>query len=260
MGVREEASLMRIEGKVVLVTGAGGGIGRAICLRLSAEGARVAVTDLSLKNAKKVAEEICAAGGRAVGYKADVTSSTQVQNTVQKVLADFGQIDILVNNAGGSAGLLGKLSAFKDTTEAIWSWVIDLNLHGTMRFVHAVLNGMVERKSGKIINIASIAGEVGIINRVDYSAAKGGVISMTKALAMEVGAYGITVNCVSPGLISRSEGTAPSDGTFVGRNGDQNEVAALVAFLASPQADFITGVNYTIDGGRILGPRTGASK
>lgn len=245
---------MKMKGKTALITGAGGGIGRAICLRLSAEGADIAVADLKRENAEKVAEEVRAAGGRVVGYKADVTRSIEVRDTVHKVLNDFGQIDVLVNNAGGSAALLGKLSNFKDTTEDIWSWVIDLNLHGTMRFVHAVLNGMVERKSGKIINIASIAGEVGIINRVDYSAAKGGVISMTKALAMEIGAYGITVNCVSPGLISRSKGTAPSDGTFVGRNGDQNEVAALVAFLASPEADFITGVNYTIDGGRTLGP------
>ncbi len=251
---------MRIDGKVALITGAGGGIGRAICLRLSAEGAAVAVTDLSLERASTVAEEVRAAGGRAVGYKADATCSADVRDTVHKVLNDFGQIDILVNNAGGSAALLGKLSNFKDTTEEIWSWVIDLNLHGTLRFIHAVIREMVERKSGKIINIASIAGEVGIVDRVDYSAAKGGVISLTKALAMETGAYGITVNCVSPGLISRSKETAPSDGTYVGRNGDQNEVAALVAFLASSEADFITGVNYTIDGGRTLGPRTGVSK
>lgn len=245
---------MKLKDKIALVTGAGGGIGRAICLRLAAEGAIVAVSDLKRENAEKVAEEICAAGGHAAGYKADVTNSAEVKDTVRKALDDFGQIDILVNNAGGSAALLGKLSSFKDTTEDVWSWVIDLNLHGTMRFIHAVINHMIERNTGKIINIASIAAEVGIIDRVDYSAAKGGVISMTKALAMETGSYGITVNCVSPGLISRTEETAPSDGTYVGRSGDQKEVAALVAFLASPEADFITGVNYTIDGGRTLGP------
>ena len=251
---------MRLKDKIALVTGAGGGIGRAICMRLASEGACVAVTDLRLENAEKVAAEIRTAGGRAIGLKADVTRSVEVLDAVQKALHDFGRIDILVNNAGGSAALIGKLSKFKDTTEDVWSWVIDLNLHGTLRFIHAVLKDMVERKSGKIINIASIAGEVGIVDRVDYSAAKGGVISMTKALAMEIGAQGVTVNCVSPGLISRSTETAPSDGTYVGRNGDQKEVAALVAFLASPEADFITGVNYTIDGGRTLGPRTGEAK
>ena len=251
---------MKLAGKTAFITGAGGGIGRAICLRLAEEGAKVAVSDLKLENAEAVAEEIRNAGGIATSYKADVTDSSEVLDTVHKVLDDFGQIDILVNNAGGSAALLGKLANFKDTTEDVWSWVIDLNLHGTMRFIHAIINHMIKRNSGKIINIASIAAEVGIIDRVDYSAAKGGVISMTKALAMEVGAYGITVNCVSPGLISRTNETSPSDGTYVGRSGDQKEVAALVAFLASPEADFITGVNYTIDGGRILGPCTGVQK
>ena len=245
---------MKLTGKIALVTGAGGGIGRAICLRLATEGATIAVTDLKQENAEKVAAEIRAAGGNAKGYQADVTNSAEVKETVRRVLADFGRVDILVNNAGGSAGLLGKLSNFKDTTEEIWSRVIDLNLHGTMRFIHALINGMVERRSGKIINISSIAAEVGIIDRVDYSAAKGGVVSMTKALAMEVGPYGVTVNCISPGLISRTAETTPSDGTYVGRTGDQKEVAALVAFLASSEADFITGANYTIDGGRTLGP------
>lgn len=245
---------MKLSGKTAIVTGAGGGIGRAICLRLASEGARVAVTDLKSENAENVAREIRAQGGGASGYKADVTDSGEVREVAQRILADFGGIDILVNNAGGSAALIGKLNRFKDTTEAVWSWVVDLNLFGTMRFIHAVLGHMTERRSGKIINIASIAAEVGIIDRVDYSAAKAGVVAMTKALAMEVGPDGITVNSVSPGLISRGGETVPSDGTYVGRTGSPREVAALVAFLASAEADFITGVNYTIDGGRTLGP------
>lgn len=245
---------MKLSEKTAIVTGAGGGIGRAICLRLAEEGAHIAVTDLSQENAEKVAGEINDRGGNARGYKADVTNSNEVKHVVLQILTDFNHVDILVNNAGGSAGLLKKLSKFKDTTEEIWSWVIDLNLCGTMRFTHAVVSHMVERKQGKIINIASIAGEVGIVDRVDYSAAKAGVIGLTKALAMEVGPAGVTVNCVSPGMISRSENTEPSEGTYVGRTGDQKEVASLVAFLASSEADFITGMNYTIDGGRTLGP------
>lgn len=249
-----EGESMRLSGKTAVVTGAGGGIGRAICLRLARDGARVAVTDLKRENSERVAQEIRDLGGAAVGYQTDVTNAAEVTDTVRRIMDEFGHVDILVNNAGGSAALLGKLSRFKDTTEEVWSWVVNLNLFGTMRFIHAVLGQMVERRYGKIVNIASIAAEVGIIDRVDYSAAKGGVVAMTKALAMEVGSCGVTVNSVSPGLISRTGETEPSDGTYVGRNGSADEVAALVAFLASAEADFITGVNYTIDGGRTLGP------
>lgn len=245
---------MKNNTKIALVTGAGGGIGRAICLRMAKEGAHVAVTDLRLENAEKVAGEICGLGGKASAYKADVLNSEEVKAVTSRVISDLGHIDFLVNNAGGSASLIGKLNKFSETTEDVWSWVVDLNLFGTLRFIHAVLPQMIQQRFGKIINIASIAAEVGIIERVDYSAAKGGVVSMTKALAMEVAAQGITVNCVSPGLISRTGDIEPSDGTYIGRNGSPDEVAALVCFLSSSEADFITGVNYTIDGGRTLGP------
>lgn len=240
--------------KTALVTGAGGGIGRAICLRMAKEGIHVAVTDLSQENAQSVTREIYEFGGKATAYKADVLNSTEVKDVTSRIISDLGHVDILVNNAGGSASLIGKLNKFNETTEDVWSWVIDLNLFGTMRFIQAVLPRMTQQGFGKIINIASIAAEVGIIDRVDYSAAKGGVVSMTKALAMEVAAHGITVNCVSPGLISRTGIIESSDGTYVGRNGSPDEVAALVYFLSSSEADFITGVNYTIDGGRTLGP------
>lgn len=243
-----------LQGKTAVVTGAGGGIGRAICLRLAAEGATVAVTDLTLERASAVVAEIQAAGGSAGAYPLDVTRPAEVKQAFGDIAAALGPIDILVNNAGGSAALVGKLSRFKDADEETWAWVLDLNLHGTMRCIQAVLGQMIERRSGRIVNIASIAAEVGIVDRVDYSAAKGGVIAMTRALAMEVGGDGVTVNCVSPGLISRTPTSSPSDGTFVGRTGTPAEVASLVAFLASSEADFITGANYTIDGGRTLGP------
>lgn len=250
----------RLHGQTAVVTGAGGGIGRAICLRLADEGATVAVTDLTLERASAVAAEIQTAGGSACGFQLDVTLPEEVSRTFRDIVAALGSIDILVNNAGGSAALRGKLSRFKDAAPETWAWVIDLNLHGTMRCIQAVLGQMVERRRGRIVNIASIAAEVGLVDRVDYSAAKGGVVALTRALAMEVGGDGVNVNSVSPGLISRVSETGPSDGTYLGRNGGPAEVAALVAFLASPEAAYITGANYTIDGGRTLGPMGGGRK
>ncbi len=244
---------MKLNGRTALVTGAGGGIGRAIALRLAADGATVAVTDLTLERAEKVADEICRKNGRAAGFKMDVMNSAEVRKTIGNVLQKFERIDILVNNAGGSAGLLNKLSQFKDTTEEIWRWVIDLNLNGTLSCIHAVLPSMTEKRNGKIINIASIAGEVGIPERTDYSAAKAGIIAATKVLAMELGKYGINVNCISPGAIE-SRPCNLAHGTYLGRTGTPDEIASMTAFLASEEASFITGVNYIVDGGRVLGP------
>lgn len=251
--------MKRLDGRVAIVTGGGGAIGGAICLRLAEEGAFVAVTDRTLEQAEQIVAKVIVRGGRAAAFVADVLDSASVNTMVAGVLETFGRIDILVNNAGGSAALRNALTEFKDSDEAIWQWVLDLNLGGTMRCTRAVLPEMVRRRCGKIVNISSIAAEVGIEQRADYSAAKAGVIGFTKALAIEVGPCDINVNCVSPGLISRcpageEEPVEESDGTFVGRRGKPSELASMVAFLASDEASFITGSNYTVDGGRVLGP------
>lgn len=254
---------MNLQDKIAVVTGAGGAIGGAICLRLAEEGATVAATDRSAELAEKTVRKIAAAGGRAFAVALDVTVTRSVRSAVEEILERCGRIDILVNNAGGSAALRKALTEFKDAEEEIWQWVIDLNLCGTMRCVQAVLPGMIERRSGKIINISSIAAEVGIVQRSDYSAAKAGIIGFTKALALEVGKSNINVNCVSPGLIARypageePEVMPPSEGTYLNRQGRPSELAAMVAFLASEEAAFITGANYMVDGGRVLGPKAG---
>jgi NAD(P)-dependent dehydrogenase (short-subunit alcohol dehydrogenase family) len=171
-------------------------------------------------------------------------------------LEQFETIDILVNCAGGFAGAINRYSHFVDSDEEVWNWVFDVNLKGTLICTKAVIHHMIERGSGKIVNVGSIAGVVGIKKMADYSAAKGGIIAFTKALAMEVGTSGVNVNCVSPGLTERTPGSShPSNGTYLGRSGNPEEIANLIAFLASDEADFITGQNYIIDGGRWLGPK-----
>ncbi len=245
---------MNLQDKVAVVTGAARGIGRAIALRFAADGAAVAVDDINLSGAEAVADEIVAAGGQAIAFNANVTKSDEIRAMIAAVIERFGKVDILVNNAGGGAALLRKTSPFKDAAEETWKWVIDLNLHGTMICTQAVLDHMAERRYGKIINFGSIAGVSGLPNWTAYSAAKGAIISFTKALATEVGEYGVNVNCISPGAIYAESRPDWSRGTWLRRGGEPTEVAALVAFLASDEAAYITGANYMIDGGRTLGP------
>jgi NAD(P)-dependent dehydrogenase (short-subunit alcohol dehydrogenase family) len=248
---------MKLTGKTAIVTGAGGGTGRQTALRLAKEGASVVITDLNIEKANVTAEAVWALGAEALVMQTDVRVSQDVNRMAEHAMKKFGSIDILVNCAGGSASLIGKLSLFEHSDEEAWDFVLGVNLKGVLICTKAVTHHMIANRRGKIINVSSIAGVVGIQERVDYSAAKGGVIAMTKALAMEIGHYGITVNCVSPGLIERSpDSSRKSNGTYLGRSGNPEEVANLVAFLASAEADYITGQNYIIDGGRWLGPKT----
>jgi NAD(P)-dependent dehydrogenase (short-subunit alcohol dehydrogenase family) len=248
---------MRIPGKVAIVTAGAGRIGQAISRRLAAEGAAVTVNDINAERAEAIAEEIRQAGGQALAWPADVSKSDEVRAMVAGTIEAFGGLDILVNNAGGSAGLLKRLTLFEHADEEVCDWVVNLNLKGTMVCSQAVLAPMIERGGGKIVNMGSIAGTVGIIERVDYSAAKGGIIAFTAALAMEVGHHGISVNCISPGSIV----PPPADdenANYLGRYGRPDDVASLALFLASDEASYITGQNIIIDGGRALGPKTQA--
>jgi NAD(P)-dependent dehydrogenase (short-subunit alcohol dehydrogenase family) len=244
---------MKLSEKTAIVIGAGGCIGRAIAMKLAAEGAAVVAVDINLETAKETAGFIRDAGGEALAVKTDICEHVSIKQMVDEVMQRFGQIDILVNGAGGSARK--DCSLFKDAKAEILERIIDINLKGPLFCTRAVIGHMLDRKQGKIINIGSITGVQGLEWVVDYSAAKGGVIAFTKALAKEVGPHGINVNCVSPGLVPRPDEDPERAlrSNFLGNVCKPEEVAELVLFLATDAAGFITGQNYIIDGGRSLG-------
>lgn len=239
---------MKFENRTAVVTGGAGEIGKALCRKLCEQGVAVALTDLSPERAEEAASSIRREGIRIRAYEMNVESTGSVRSAAEKILADFGRVDILVNNAG-----VWRQSPFEATDEEKWTRTLNLNLTGTFRVTQAFLKQMMEHEYGRIINLGSIAGEVGLPGYCDYAAAKAGVIMMTKTLAMEMAKKNITVNCVSPGMVGpvRRE----TKGTWIGRTGSGEEIANLIVFLASDDSSFITGGDYTIDGGRILGPR-----
>lgn len=241
----------RLIGKVALVTGSSGVIGPAVVRRLAAEGAVVAATDRSLETARAVADEAAASGGEVRAFALDVTRCGAGRFCVRRSGGRTRPVDILVNNAG----FVRKSSdPFQLVEEELWSRILDVNLGGVIRCCRRALGGMIARRYGKIINLGSIAGVSGLPGWADYAASKGGVIAFSKTIAMEAGAHGVTVNCVSPGMICGAE-PGENRGTWLGRSGTGEDVAGVIAFLASPEADYITGCNYMVDGGRVVGPK-----
>jgi NAD(P)-dependent dehydrogenase (short-subunit alcohol dehydrogenase family) len=252
---------MRVKGKVALVTGAGQGIGEAIAVNLAKEGAHVAVADINIDNVNKVAEKIKALRRNTIAIKTDVTSYKEVEQMVKLTVEKLGEIDILVNNAGGQvAGVQPKLVC--EQSEADWDAMIALNLKSVFNCCRNVLSHMIERQSGKIVNIASVGGMVGIAGSTVYATAKAGVIGFTKSLAKEVAEYGINVNSVSPGPIATPlfmEITSDvkkeqyKQWTGFNRFGIPEDIAYTVTFLASDEANLITGQNHAVCGLRDLG-------
>jgi 2-hydroxycyclohexanecarboxyl-CoA dehydrogenase len=243
-----------LAGEVALVTGGASGIGAATARRLAAEGARVAVADLDDEGARAVAGDI-----DGLPVRLDVADAASVRAGVGEVASALGDVDVLVNNAGTD-----RFAFFVNTDEALWDFVLGVNLRGTIAVTHAVLDGMQRRGRGAIVNVASEAGRVGSQGSAVYSAAKAGVIGFTRAVARESSRFGVRVNAVAPGPIDTPLlNAAPTElgeigerlkaamiaATSMRRIGRPEEVAATIAFLASDDASFITGQTVNVSGG-----------
>jgi 2-hydroxycyclohexanecarboxyl-CoA dehydrogenase len=253
------SSPFSLEGKAALITGGSRGIGRETALAFARAGADVVVTSRTLSDLEKVADEVRALGRKALAISVDVSDSAQIYDSVARANKELGKIDILINNAG-----LHLTERFTEGAQEGWERCLHVNLLSHIVFCRAVLDGMIERQSGKIVNVASDAGRAGSSGQVVYGAAKGGIVAFTRNLAMEVSRYKINVNCVSPGLINTDmwnatrrdkpklaeayERTIPWK-----RLGEPEEIAAAILFLVSSEADYITGQTLSVNGGVFIG-------
>lgn len=243
----------RINEKVAIVTGGAQGIGQGICFRLAEEGAKVAICDLKLAEAKKTAKEIEKAGGAALALKVDVSKSSEVDAAVKQVISKFGKIDILVNNAG-----ISLTSKVANMTDEIWGRTFAVNMEGVFLCCRAVIPHMKERKYGKIINISSVLALRGSMYYAHYGATKAGVVAFTQGLAVELGPHNINVNAVGPGVINTpmaDHDVAPEvrqrlqKRIPLRRIGLPRDIADAVLFLASDEASYITGQCLYVCGG-----------
>ncbi len=250
--------MQRLDGKTVIVTGGGGGIGGATCRRFAQEGARVAVFDMNVEAAQRVAAGIVETGGVAMAFKCDITDRVQVDAAVAAAESQLGPIDVLINNAGWDV-----FKPFTKTEPEQWARLIAINLTGALHMHHAVLPGMAARKKGRIVNIASDAARVGSSGEAVYAACKGGLVSFSKTIAREHARHGITVNVVCPGptdtalFADYKEGAGNPEKLMeaftraipLGRIGQPDDLPGAIVFFASDDAAFITGQVLSVSGG-----------
>jgi 3-oxoacyl-[acyl-carrier protein] reductase len=246
---------MKLKDKIALVTGSSRGVGRAVALGLAKQGANVVVNYTSNENAaNEVVEIIQSMGGKAIAVKADVAQKAEVENLVNSAIDTFGRLDILVNNAGFT-----RPAMMIKMTEDQWDQVVDIHLKGAFLCAQAAGVHMKEQKSGKIINVTSVAGIVGTVGQINYSAAKGGIISMTKSIARELARYNVCANVISLGIVAtdmtekiRSDEKLKEiymNRILLKRFAEADDIAPAFAFLASDESNYITGQLLCVDGG-----------
>jgi 3-oxoacyl-[acyl-carrier protein] reductase len=246
---------MKLKDKIALVTGSSRGVGRAVALGLAKQGANMVVNYTSNENAaNEVVEIIQSMGGKAIAVKADVAQKTEVENLVNSAIDTFGRLDILVNNAGFT-----RPAMMIKMTEDQWDQVVDIHLKGAFLCAQAAGLHMKEQKSGKIINVTSVAGIVGTVGQINYSAAKGGIISMTKSIARELARYNVCANVISLGIVAtdmtekiRSDEKLKEiymNRILLKRFAEADDIAPAFAFLASDESNYITGQLLCVDGG-----------
>ena len=250
--------MQRFESKTVVVTGGGGGIGGATCRRFAREGAKVAVYDMNLDAAEKVAAAIRDEGGQAQAFRCDITDRASVDKAVEATQQGLGPIDVLVNNAGWDV-----FKPFTKTEPAQWDKLIAINLTGALHMHHAVLPGMAARKAGRIVNIASDAARVGSSGEAVYAACKGGLVAFSKTIAREHARHGVTVNVVCPGptdtalFADYKEGAGNPEKLMeaftrsipLGRIGQPDDLPGAILFFAGDDARFVTGQVLSVSGG-----------
>ena len=244
-----------LTGQIALVTGASRGIGAAIAQELGRQGATVIGTATSQNGAESISETLKTAGIKGLGLALDVNDASQIEAVLKRIATDFSDVSILVNNAG-----ITKDTLLMRMSEADWDAVMSTNLKSVFRMSQAVLRPMMKARSGRIINISSVVGHMGNAGQTNYAAAKAGMSGFTKSLAAEVGSRNITVNCVAPGFIETDMTaelpeiikTKMLDRVPLGRLGNVNEIAATVAFLASPISAYITGETIHVNGGMYM--------
>lgn len=239
---------MRLEGQGAIVTGGGGGIGKATCLTFAREGADIVIPEVNIANAEAAAAEIQALGRKCKVIETDVSNGASVRAMVRQTLEAFGRIDILVNNAG-----IFSYTRIDACTEEEWDRMMAVNLKGPFLCAQAVMETMKTQRSGRIINLGSLAGQVGgIVASAPYSASKAGVMCLTKSLARVLGEYGITVNSIAPGVAATEMAKNHPDMTDqipLGRVADASEIASAILFLASEEGRYLTGATLDVNGG-----------